>query len=68
MVAIVPFLLLGFYHSHPDHPARPSEYDRDWAWPWYTYIITAVERGESRDMTLWTLNEDRKAFEVEERL
>src|SRR5688572_14080146 len=33
--------ILGFYHSHPDHPAQPSEYDREWAWPWYSYIIVA---------------------------
>ena len=38
--------VIGFYHSHPDHPARPSEYDRDHAWPWYSYVIVSVERGE----------------------
>jgi proteasome lid subunit RPN8/RPN11 len=35
--------LLGFYHSHPDHPARPSQYDLDHAWPTFAYIIVAVE-------------------------
>jgi proteasome lid subunit RPN8/RPN11 len=58
--------ILGFYHSHPDHPARPSEYDRDWAWPWYSYIILAVEGGEPAQMTCWTLDEERRAFASEE--
>ena len=35
--------VLGFYHSHPDHPARPSEYDRQHAWPFYSYTIVAIE-------------------------
>lgn len=42
--------IVGFYHSHPDHPARPSAFDRDHAWPGYAYLIAAVERGESRDL------------------
>jgi proteasome lid subunit RPN8/RPN11 len=58
--------ILGFYHSHPDHPARPSEYDREWAWPWYSYIIVSVVKGESKEMTCWALNEDRAAFDAEE--
>ena len=33
--------LLGFYHSHPDHPARPSQYDLDHAWPTFAYVIVA---------------------------
>src|SRR5229473_6980289 len=37
--------LLGFYHSHPDHPARPSQYDLDHAWPTFAYIIVAVASG-----------------------
>lgn len=56
---------LGFYHSHPDHPARPSEYDREWAWPWYSYIIVAVASGEPQRMTCWTLDDDRQAFQRE---
>ena len=60
--------VLGFYHSHPDHPARPSDYDRDWAWPWYSYIIVAVAKGVPADMTFWTLDEERNAFSAEERL
>lgn len=58
--------VLGFYHSHPDHPARPSEYDREWAWPWYSYIIVAVAKGEPGDVTCWTLDDDRGAFQAEE--
>ena len=58
--------VLGFYHSHPDHPARPSDYDRDWAWPWYSYIIVSVERGTPVEMTCWTLEENDRLFEAEE--
>ena len=57
--------VLGYYHSHPDHPARPSIYDRDHAWPWYSYVIIAVERGVPRDLTSWVLAEDRSAFGAE---
>ena len=57
--------LLGFYHSHPDHPARPSRYDLDHAWPVFAYVIVAVERGEPRALTSWRLREDRSAFEEE---
>ena len=54
--------VLGFYHSHPDHPARPSDYDREHALPFYSYVITAVEKGEARDFTSWTLKDDRSEF------
>jgi proteasome lid subunit RPN8/RPN11 len=55
--------LLGFYHSHPDHPARPSQYDLDHAWPTFAYIIVAVAQGAATDMTVWYLQEDRSRFE-----
>jgi proteasome lid subunit RPN8/RPN11 len=55
--------LLGFYHSHPDHPARPSQYDLDHAWPTFAYIIVAVASGKSEAMTVWYLKEDRSAFD-----
>jgi len=55
--------LLGFYHSHPDHPARPSQYDLDHAWPTFAYIIVAVAEGAATDMTVWYLQEDRSRFE-----
>jgi len=58
--------VLGYYHSHPDHPARPSIYDRDHAWPWYSYVIIAVEQGAPKGLTSWVLAEDRSAFRAEE--
>jgi proteasome lid subunit RPN8/RPN11 len=57
--------VLGYYHSHPDHPARPSIYDRDHAWPWYSYVIIAVEQGTPKDLTSWVLTEDRSTFGAE---
>ena len=58
--------IVGFYHSHPDHPARPSDYDREWAWPFYSYVIVSVERGVPVEMTSWTLDENDKHFQAEE--
>jgi proteasome lid subunit RPN8/RPN11 len=58
--------LLGFYHSHPDHPARPSQYDLDHAWPFFSYIIVSVRGGAPEDMTSWRLREDRSAFDQED--
>jgi proteasome lid subunit RPN8/RPN11 len=58
--------VLGYYHSHPDHPARPSNYDREHAWPWYSYVILSVERGEPKNITSWVLSEDRSRFEQED--
>ena len=57
--------LIGWYHSHPDAPARPSEYDRDHAWPWYSYIIVSVQSGQPRDMNSWRLRDDRSAYDSE---
>jgi proteasome lid subunit RPN8/RPN11 len=59
------FELIGWYHSHPDAPARPSEYDRDHAWPWYSYIIVSVQSGQPRDMNSWRLRDDRSAYDSE---
>ena len=55
--------LLGFYHSHPDHPARPSQYDLDHAWPTFAYVIVAVAAGTAGDMTVWYLKDDRSNFQ-----
>src|SRR5207247_9067125 len=55
--------LLGFYHSHPDHPAQPSQYDLDHAWPTFAYVIVAVAGGRAGDMTVWFLKDDRSSFE-----
>jgi len=57
--------LLGWYHSHPDHPARPSEFDRDHAWPWYSYVIVSVDGGTPKDLTSWQLEDDRSKFQPE---
>jgi proteasome lid subunit RPN8/RPN11 len=57
--------VVGWYHSHPDHPARPSQYDRDHAWPWYSYLIVSVQGGAPQDMTSWRLNDDRQEFSPE---
>jgi proteasome lid subunit RPN8/RPN11 len=57
--------LLGFYHSHPDHPARPSQYDLDHAWPSFSYVIVSVMSGEDKALTSWQLKADRSAFEEE---
>jgi proteasome lid subunit RPN8/RPN11 len=54
--------VIGWYHSHPDHPARPSQYDQDHAWPWYSYIIVSVQNGAPQDLTSWRLNDDRQEF------
>lgn len=58
--------LAGFYHSHPDHHARPSQYDLDHAWPFFVYLIVSVRNGEPREMTSWRLREDRSAFEADQ--
>jgi proteasome lid subunit RPN8/RPN11 len=57
--------LLGWYHSHPNAPAGPSEFDRQHAWPWYSYIIVSVQKGEPRDMASWRLRDDRGAYDSE---
>ena len=60
--------IVGFYHSHPDHPARPSEFDREHAWPWYTYLILAVEKGHAKELTAWLLSDGRRFFSEEMRI
>ncbi len=58
--------IIGVFHSHPDHPAEPSEVDKQWALPWYSYIITAVEDGKRAISRAWLLAEDRNLFNEEE--
>lgn len=58
--------VIGFYHSHPNAAARPSDYDRDHAWPWYSYIIVSVMQRSAKEVTSWTLQDDRGAFDPEE--
>ena len=57
--------LVGFYHSHPDHPARPSQYDLDHAWPNFSYVIVAVAAGKPGDLRSWRLRPDRSQFDEE---
>jgi cysteine synthase B len=57
--------LLGFYHSHPDHPAEPSAFDLAHAWPNLSYVIVAVDRGAPRAVRSWRLRLDRSAFDEE---
>lgn len=57
------FEVLGVFHSHPDHPSRPSEFDREWAMPWFLYIITRVDKGQAASTQCWQLKEDRSGFE-----
>ena len=55
--------LLGFYHSHPDHPAEPSQYDLDHAWPTFVYPIISVRDGRPEALRAWMLRDDRSAFD-----
>ena len=57
--------IVGIFHSHPDHPSRPSEFDREWAMPWFSYIITSVKNGKADGSRSWLLSEDRSAFNEE---
>lgn len=57
--------VIGVYHSHPDHPARPSAFDLEHAWPYYSYVIVGLERGRVVAATSWRLREDRSGFEPE---
>lgn len=58
--------VVGWYHSHPDHPAQPSQYDREHAWPWYSYVIVSVASGKPVEMTSWRLSDDRSDYACED--
>ncbi len=60
--------VIGFYHSHPDHPARPSEYDRTHVPPWnfYSHIIVAIEKKRPAAMTCWVFNEETEQFDEQQ--
>lgn len=58
--------LLGFYHSHPDHPAQPSQFDLDHAWPSFSYVIVSVREAVALDLRSWRLRDDRSQFDEEE--
>ncbi|GBU28935.1 hypothetical protein R84B8_02497 [Treponema sp. R8-4-B8] len=56
------FDVIGFYHSHPDHPSAPSGYDKDHALPFYSYVIVSVDNGKAQILTSWELKDDRSDF------
>jgi proteasome lid subunit RPN8/RPN11 len=56
--------IVGIYHSHPDHPAIPSEYDREFAWADYVYPIVSVRRGHPSEVRVWRLDDDRQFVEL----
>ena len=58
--------LIGVFHSHPDCPNIPSEYDREWAQPFFSYIISRVDKGRTVSHRSWRLMEDRTKYEEEE--
>jgi proteasome lid subunit RPN8/RPN11 len=57
--------IVGYYHSHPDHPARPSAFDAEHAWPWYSYLIVRIDRGRGADMACWVLDDERPLMHPE---
>ena len=57
--------VIGFYHSHPDHPSAPSGYDKDHALPFYSYVIVSVDKGKAQILTSWELANDRSDFTQE---
>ena len=60
--------VIGYYHSHPDHPAVPSQFDLDHALPVWSYIIVSVEKGKAVDLRAWEMENDRSKFNEEELL
>lgn len=51
--------IVGYYHSHPDHPAAPSGFDAEHAWPWYSYLIVRIDRGRGAELASWVLDDDQ---------
>lgn len=58
--------VIGYFHSHPDHPAIPSEFDRDHALPNWSYVIVSVRQGQAGEVDAWQLQEDRSRFDAQE--
>src|ERR1051325_1243863 len=58
--------VVGFYHSHPDDRAVPSQYDLEHAWPTYSYIVVSVANGSAVDLRSWEMESDRSRFNEEE--
>ena len=57
--------ILGIFHSHPDHPSLPSEYDREYAIPWYSYLITSINGAKAAGSRCWRLDDNRESFSEE---
>ena len=57
--------IVGYYHSHPDHPAVPSAFDTEHAWPWYSYLIVHINRGRGAGMASWVLDDERRLMHPE---
>ena len=57
-----PQLVAGFYHSHPDHPARPSQFDQEHAWPWYSYVVISVTATDTPALGAFELEADSGTF------
>jgi len=60
-----PWDIIGIYHSHPDHPSRPSQTDTDRAWPDYSYVIISVQQGTVAGAQSWVLDEGQRKFDEE---
>ena len=57
--------IVGFYHSHPDHPAEPSAFDLAHAWPNLSYAIVSIRGGVPRELRSWRLRADRSGYDEE---
>ena len=57
--------IVGIYHSHPNAEARPSQFDLEHSWPWYSYVIVSVKEGKARELNSWVLEDDRSLFDQE---
>ena len=58
--------LVGFFHSHPNAPAKPSQFDLEHSWPWYSYVIVSVNHSRPEGIVSWRLRDDRSKFDKEE--
>ncbi len=57
--------IVGYYHSHPDHPPVPSAFDTEHAWPWYSYLIVRVQQGQGLEASTWTLDDEQPRMRPE---
>ena len=57
--------IAGIYHSHPDYPATLSKFDLDHSFPWYSYVVVSVPKGEAKDTRSWLPNEDHTGVSEE---